>query len=113
MMQASEAAIEFDPNGRWFIDRFGRRVSLARTRVSHRLVAALVARWQKSPGAAIPTDEIFDIGWDSANIRHESAQSRVYMAMSRLRALGLGKVLAHAPSGYFLAPDAVRVRAEA
>jgi hypothetical protein len=116
MMQVASdlgMAIEFDPNGRWFIDRLGRRVNLTRTRVTQRLVKALVARWQKSPGAPIPTREIFDIGWDSANIRHTSAQSRVYMAMSRLRALGLGKVLTYGRTGYFLEPGAVRVRADA
>lgn len=106
--------IEIDAGGRWFTDRDGRKVSLGRARVAHRLVAALVDRWQKSPGESIPTTEIFGIGWPSENIRPDSAQARVYMAISRLRARGLSGIVKHDHAGYLISPGVeLRVCADA
>jgi hypothetical protein len=104
---APQAAIEIDAGGRWFKDRSGRLVLLDRTRVMRRLVAALVRRYVEARGEAMTTEELFRAAWpnDDVPVAHASAQSRVYMTLSRLRAFGLAGVIVRAHDGYRISPD--------
>ena len=51
------------------------------------------------------THELFREGWLNENVRQTSAQSRVYMALSRLRAFGLAGVLVRSGAGYLIARE--------
>lgn len=101
--------IEIDLDGRWFKDKTGRLVLLDRTRVMRRLVAALVRRYVEAPGEIMTTADLFRAAWPSDDIlpSHASIQGRVYMTLSRLRAFGLGEIIARARGGYRIAPDAL------
>ena len=99
------ASIEVDSEGRWFKDPWGRTVLLDRTRVMRRILRALVRRAVDAPGEPMTTHELFREGWLNENVRQTSAQSRVYMALSRLRAFGLAGVLVRSGAGYLIARE--------
>lgn len=67
-----------------------------------RILAHLVGRWLESPGATSTLDEIFAAGWPEVRVSARSAASRVYVAVSTLRTLGLGPSLARTSDGYRL-----------
>ncbi len=67
-----------------------------------RILAHLVARWLESPGATSTLDEIFAAGWPEVRVSARSAASRVYVAVSTLRSMGLGPSLARTSDGYRL-----------
>ena len=99
------STLEVDAQGGWFVEPMGRTVELRRTRVMRRVVAALVQRWVENRGEPIPTDELFKIGWAAENISPASAHSRVYMAMCRLRGLGLSGIVVNMGAGYMIEPS--------
>jgi len=103
------ATLEVDSEGRWFKDPWGKSVFLGRTRVMRRLVATLVRRHTDAPGQPITTAELFRAAWPDENVRHQSAQSRVFMALSRLRALGMAGIIVHTGVGYLI-PENVDVQ---
>ena len=58
-----------------------------------------------SPGAAVSVYDLLESGWPGENVSPEAGAHRVYVAISRLRQLGLGDVLARTDEGYSLQPD--------
>jgi hypothetical protein len=102
------ATIEVESEGRWFKDPWGKTVFLGRTRIMRRLLATLVRRRMEAPGQPISTTELFHQAWPDHHIPHHSAQGRVFMALSRLRTLGMAGILVHAGGGYLI-PENVDV----
>src|SRR5512140_3644770 len=102
------ATLEVDADGEWFKDPWGKVVHLGRTRVTRRIVATLVRRHVDAPGQPITTEELFRAAWPDENVRYTSMQSRVFMALSRLRALGLAGIIVHTGVGYLI-PQQVQV----
>jgi hypothetical protein len=75
---------------------FGRRGPLRRV-----LVALARARLE---GAALSPGQVLEAGWPGERMLPESGAARVYMAVRRLRELGLEGTLLTSDAGYFLAP---------
>ncbi len=77
----------------------GRRVAL------RRLVQALVRQNEADPEGALDVPAMLAAGWPGERMRPESGAARVYMAVRRLRALGLGVAIETHGSGYRFFPS--------
>ncbi|MBX3188559.1 MAG: AAA family ATPase [Labilithrix sp.] len=74
---------------------FGRRGPL------RRILLALAER-RRAPDRALSVAETLAVGWPGERMRHESGAARVYMAIRRLRMLGLEPILRTSDAGYAL-----------
>ncbi len=83
----------------------GPRVSLARRAVLRRVLDHLVRMRREAPGRPTTLDEIAAAGWPNEQIHPDAMASRVYVALSTLRRLGLGPWLANNGDGWLLALD--------
>jgi hypothetical protein len=82
----------------------GERVALARHGSLRLVLDALVERRIAEPGAATSAAGLLAKGWPGERVLHESGMLRVYTAIRRLRAMGLGEVLETRHDGYLLSP---------
>ncbi len=107
-------ALAIGPGGAWFSLPGAPRVDLSRLQTCARLLDALAARREASPGAPLDRDALFAAGWPDARIQPESAANRLNVALARLRAEGLRDVLLHVEGGWLLDPAwaTLRVRDE-
>lgn len=96
-------------SGAWFTTLAGARVDCSRRPLHRRLLAALARRRLEAPGEPISSQELLEIAWPGERILPRAARNRLYVALSRLRTLGLEDVLQSAGAGYLLDP-AVPVR---
>ena len=100
-----ELALRIDPSGRAFEltgGVAGRRVlDLSRRSALRKVLLALAERHARGLGG-LATAEVLEAGWPGERMRAESASARVYMAIRRLRALGLEEVLLTTEDGYAL-----------
>ena len=80
--------------------RLGHRGALKR--VLHRLAAA----HRDKPGEAVSVWELVEAGWPGESPIYESALNRTYIAITRLRSLGLKEVIETVEGGYRLRPSA-------
>jgi len=76
------------------------------------LLGALAKERLASPGTALGAHQLFEAGWPGVEIHPDSAASRVYVSIWRLRAAGLSDVLLKRTDGYLLDPAVPLVRAE-
>lgn len=96
--------------GDWLKPPGGERVDLAhRTTLRNVLGALLVARFE-GEGAPLDAEAIFAAGWPGERAKAEAATSRVYVALSTLRKLGLGPALIKDDDGYRLDPNTPIIR---
>ncbi|MDB4933047.1 MAG: uncharacterized protein JWP87_19 [Labilithrix sp.] len=84
-----------------------RRIDLSRRGPLRRILIALVERRLSDAGAALTVADMLVVGWPGEKMRAESGAARVYMAIRRLRVLGLEPVLRTSDEGYALDPDVV------
>ncbi len=103
--QASDAIV-VDAKRRAFQPPGGVPVSLATRASLWRLLAYLAERCLEQPGVAFDVDALFAVGWPGERARGRSAASRVYVAMSTLRGLGLRDALERRSDGYLIRPGA-------
>jgi tetratricopeptide (TPR) repeat protein len=89
-------------NGAWFRPAGGARVDLQNRRSLRLLLSELTRRRFERAGEPIGIEELFAIGWPGERARREAALSRVYVALSTLRKLGLKGVLIKRDEGYLL-----------
>ncbi len=80
----------------------GARVELASRLVLWRIVAALVAQREHSPGEPLPVEALIDAGWPGERMTGDSASNRLKVALSTLRKLGLRELLVRDESGGYL-----------
>ena len=80
--------------------RLGHRGALKR--VLHRLAIA----HRDKPGEAVSVWELVEAGWPGESPIYESALNRTYIAITRLRSLGLKEVIETVEGGYRLRPSA-------
>ncbi|HFE46357.1 MAG TPA: FHA domain-containing protein [Nannocystis exedens] len=90
-------------SGRWF-ELDGERHDLSRRRALHRLLAVLVDRYTHSPGTSVSCAEMMRAGWPDEVLLGDSGLNRVYVAMTKLRKLGLRPVIERDADGYRLSP---------
>ncbi|MDF2695598.1 MAG: Signal transduction response regulator, partial [Labilithrix sp.] len=80
-------------HGRWVRTPTGAFVDLGRRRALRRLVARLVEASVEEPGRALPVSELLQAGWPDERLDGHSGLNRLYVALTRLRSLGLGEIL--------------------
>jgi tetratricopeptide (TPR) repeat protein len=96
------------PEAEWFERPGSPRVTLLRRRSARRILARLVERRMAAPGRALTVPELFEAGWGGERIRRDAMQNRVYVALAKLRQLGLRPLLQSRADGFLIAPE-VRV----
>lgn len=84
----------------------GRAVDFGRRGPLRRLLVALASHRDEAPGRGLSVLALREAGWPGEKMRAESGASRVYMAIKRLRDLGLEALLLTSEEGYFLDPRA-------
>jgi len=84
----------------------GAPVDLARRGPLRRVLVALFEARLRRPGEALDTHAVLAAGWPGERMFPESGAARVYMAVRRLRVLGLDAVLTTTDGGYALDPRA-------
>ncbi len=82
----------------------GRSLDFSRRGPLRRVLLALVTARLEAPGRALTALEVQAAGWPGEKMLPESGAARVYMAVRRLRALGLEAVLLTRDEGYALDP---------
>jgi predicted ATPase len=92
-------------DGTWFRLPSGKVTKLRGKPVAGRLLRLLVDRALSAPGAPVPAVALIAAGWPGEKILPAAAQNRLYVAMTRLRRLGLGELLRNEGDGYFLSPS--------
>jgi hypothetical protein len=77
------------------------RIDLSRRASLRRILVALVER-HASGALGLAIHEVLEAGWPGERMRAESGSARVYMAIRRLRALGLDEAIVTHEGGYAL-----------
>jgi hypothetical protein len=95
-------------HGRWVRTAGGIHIDLSRRRALRRLVGALIDARIHRPGQPLKSDELISAGWPDERLVGEVSLNRLYVALTRLRQLGLMDILVSASDGWLISP-AVRV----
>jgi predicted ATPase len=106
-----ESTLRVAEDASWLELPGGKRIDLRRRAVHRRLAARLLRERLVSPGAAVAVAELVAAGWPAEKLGGASAQNRLHVALTALRADGLRDVLRREPGGYLLDPS-VDVRVE-
>jgi hypothetical protein len=99
-------------DGSWFKPPHGERVELSRNPLSRRLLLELVERRLQNPGAALSREDLAAVAWPNETLTRDVVRSRLHMAMSALRKLGLRDILKSPGAGWFLEPSVPIVRVD-
>lgn len=94
---------------RWVTTPTGKSLDLRRRAACRRIVDHLCALSERGEAAPVDTETLIAIGWPGEKIMEDAAKNRLYVTLSRLRALGFDEVLEHIDGGYRIL-TAVRVR---
>lgn len=92
-------------DARWFRLDGAPSVDLSGRDVLRRILAALRDRRRDAAGTPLSFEELVGAGWPGEIVERRAAQNRLYVAISKLRSLGLRDVLVHGPEGYCLRAD--------
>jgi hypothetical protein len=94
----------------WVAGEDGTRHRLGRG--MRRIVAALVAHHERAPGTPMAMWNLFEAGWPGEQPAFEVGANRVYVALTRLRAMGLRDIIERFEDGYRLAPNTLVVKTD-
>jgi hypothetical protein len=97
--------LRVEAHGLWFAVGSEKVVDLRRRGPTRRVLRVLVERRQQAPGTAVAVYDLVDVGWPGENIPPDSAARRLYVTISGLRKMGLGRILITRDDGYLLDPD--------
>jgi hypothetical protein len=95
--------IRVGPDGEW-LEAAGARHALAARRPLRRVLMALAQARRERTGIALTVEELLAAGWPGEEPLRDAGSNRVYVAISTLRKLGLGKALQRWDGGYRLDP---------
>lgn len=90
--------------GRWVGLPDGTTVDLRRSGAPRRLLVALARARMEAPGQGVQADALVSIGWPGEAMHWESARSRLYTVVRRLRARGVVG-LETVDGGYRISPE--------
>lgn len=96
--------VEISQDGTWF-SAGSELVDLRRRKLLVRLLRALALARTATPATAVSIEELIATAWPNEQMRTDSAQNRLAVALSTLRGLGLRDVLVRQPGGYLLDPS--------
>jgi hypothetical protein len=91
-----EGRTTMDRGGAWFVLPDGRRCELSRRPSLQRILACIL----QAGGEPVDTSKLLEAGWPGERIQASAGQSRVYVAISTLRRLGLREAIEHDERGY-------------
>jgi hypothetical protein len=86
--------------GRQVVLPCGRALDFRRSPVSRGIVTALAEAHRDRPGKPITTEQLIAATWPGERLIPHSARNRLWVAISRLRQLGLEGTLLHEQEGY-------------
>lgn len=98
-------ALVLGPEATWFATRDGARHRLGGAQ--RRILLALVERHRARPGAPLDVWELLEAGWPGESPSAEAGSNRVYVALTRLRGMGLRDLLERFEDGYRVTPSTV------
>jgi predicted ATPase len=98
-------ALALVPGARRFRVPGGDWVMLPRESPMRLILLRLVEAHAERRGQAVALDQLVSAGWPGERMLADAARNRGYMALSRLRKLGLGPLIERNEDGYRLAPD--------
>lgn len=101
------ARLAVGPSARWFRAPDAPVVDLARRASLRLILSALVERWTAAPGEALGWEAMLAAGWPGERILAGAGATRVRVAISTLRRLGLAGFLLTRDDGYLLDPRAI------
>lgn len=96
-------------DGTWFARDDGPRVSVHPRRTLVRVLRALVEHHCARRSAPLSTADLIEAAWPGERLVGESGPTRVYVALSSLRRIGLRDAIARQGDGYRLGGDEVTV----
>lgn len=91
-------------SGAWLELAGAPRADLTGRPLLRRLAVALTQAWQERPGTSLDVDALFAAGWPGDRTRGRARTNRVYVALTKLRKLGLAQILIRIDGGYRLDP---------
>jgi predicted ATPase/Tfp pilus assembly protein PilF len=101
-------ALTVGEGGAWFAlpgaDPAGEAVDVSRYAAASRLLAALADARVSAPGEGLGLEALFEAGWPGERVDAGSASNRVYVALNRLRKLGLRPLILRSEQGWCLDP---------
>lgn len=93
LAEAGHGLAEVALDGSWFRTPSTGRVDLRRKRVLRRLLAVFAAEHAREQPTPLTLSALFEAAWQGERASAESADARVYVAISTLRKLGLRELL--------------------
>ena len=100
----TQHALALAPAARGFTDLEGHWHDLRRRPLLRRLLLELVEQRRGSPGTGITADRLVEAAWPGEHILPDAATNRLYVALARLRKMGLRDVIQSRPEGYAIDP---------
>jgi hypothetical protein len=104
---AEPLTVHVGPDAAWVAGPDGERHHLGRA--LRQIMVALVEHHRSRPHSALNVDELLQAGWPGERPAFEAGANRVYVALSRLRSMGLRDAIERFDDGYRI-PAQVRVR---
>jgi hypothetical protein len=98
----ADEAVLIGPGARWFARTGHPQTSLETRPVLARVLAAVAEASERAPDGRVSLDAIADAAWPGERMIERAKRSRVHVAISTLRKLGLGAELSYTPAGYRL-----------
>lgn len=86
--------------GRQVVLPCGRALDFRRSPVSRGIICALAEAHASRPGLPVTTEQLIKATWPGERLIPHSAKNRLWVAISRLRQLGLEGTLVHENDGY-------------
>ncbi len=103
-----ERVVLIGPDARWFAPTGRPQTSLESRPTLARVLDALARATERDAAARVSIDEIAAHAWPGERMLERAKRSRVHVAISTLRKLGLGADLSHEAAGYRIAVPVVR-----
>jgi len=91
-------------DGAWFKPPRGKRIELEKRRALRRVLLTLVQHRVDTPGEPISIEAIVRGGWPGERMREDAALNRAKVALTRLRQLGIQRLLQSVEAGHLLDP---------
>jgi hypothetical protein len=89
----------------WFVGDRGRRVDLGRRGALRRILVAMCKQHDEEPGRALGVSALVEVGWPGERVLVDAAATRVRVAVSTLRRLGLKAIILTRDDGYLVHPS--------
>lgn len=112
LADASGPCLTIGPEARWFEAPGAKRRSLERFAAARRILDHLARERLAQPGRGVSGQDLFAAGWPGVTIAPQSANNRLYVALAKLRKMGLKVFILRDEQGYFLDPSTPLVRGE-